>query len=118
MHKLVYEHLGLIWKGFLEFSHEGPALWDDTRLLLEKLHEKPNQESLDELLHNPSCDQLLQHFFVYLDNLRSNAGQLAQFWMSYVDMIQLLLNLVRAFGEGDWTLHLSSVCALLPWCFA
>ena len=118
MHKLVYEHLGLIWKGFLEFSHEGPALWDDTRLLLEKLHEKPNQESLDELLHNPSCDQLLQHFFVYLDNLRSNAGQLAQFWMSHVDMIQLLLNLVRASGDGDWTLHLSSVCALLPCFFA
>ena len=33
-------------------------------------------------------------------------------------MVEILLGLIRASREGDWMLHLASVRAMIPWCFA
>ena len=38
--------------------------------------------------------------------------------MSYVDMVELLLGLIRATSEGNWSMHLSSLREIVPWCFA
>ena len=39
--------------------------------------------------------------------------------MSYVDMVgDLLLGLLRSSREGDWALHMSTIYAMIPWCFA
>src|SRR6218665_529940 len=38
--------------------------------------------------------------------------------MSYVDIVNLMLDLVQASREGNWSLHLASVRSLIPWCFA
>ena len=38
--------------------------------------------------------------------------------MSYVDMVETLLHLIRASREGNWLLHLHAVRAALPWFFA
>ena len=35
-----------------------------------------------------------------------------------MDMVDILLGLIRASREGDWMLHLASVRAMIPWCFA
>ena len=45
-------------------------------------------------------------------------GKLSQFWMSYVDMVKALRGLLRASREGDWELHLSSICEIVLWCLA
>ena len=66
--------------------------------------------------------QLYSEFIVLydknLDYLRNNNGKLSGFWMSYLDIVEILLNLLRAFREGDWELHLSSIKKMIPWCFA
>ena len=54
----------------------------------------------------------------YLDVLRHDRGPLATFWMTYVDMVEILLGLVSADREGDWDLHLASIRAVISWCFA
>ena len=38
--------------------------------------------------------------------------------MSYLDIVEILLNLLRASREGDWELHLSAIKEMIPWCFA
>ena len=38
--------------------------------------------------------------------------------MSYVDMIEVLLRLIRATREGNWSMRLSSLREIVPWCFA
>ena len=45
-------------------------------------------------------------------------GPLAQFWMSYIDMVETLLHLIRSSREGNWLLHLYAIRSVLPWCFA
>ena len=55
---------------------------------------------------------------MYLDYLRNNNGKLSSFWMSYIDLVDILLNMVRASREGHWELHLSAIEQMIPWCFA
>ena len=42
---------------------------------------------------------------------------ISTFWLSYMEMIEILLGLIRASRLGDWMLHLASVRAMIP-CFA
>ena len=38
--------------------------------------------------------------------------------MSYVDLVEILLRLLRASREGNWKLHLHHIRAMIPWCLA
>ena len=38
--------------------------------------------------------------------------------MSYIDMMEILLGLLRASREGIWELHISSIREMVSWCFA
>ena len=60
----------------------------------------------------------MELFGVYIKFLRCGSGNLSTFWMLYMDTIDILLGLIRASREGDWMLHLASVRAMIPWCFA
>ena len=61
---------------------------------------------------------ILQRFEDYLDFLRTGKGDLSTFWMSYVDMVEIVLGLVRASREGDFEHPLICIRAMIPWCFA
>ena len=54
----------------------------------------------------------------YHGHLRSDNGSMSGFWMSYIDIVEILLNLLQASQEGNWSLHLASIQAIIPWCFA
>jgi len=51
---------------------------------------------------NESCQRILHLLKCYLDVLHHENGHLAAFWMTYLDMVEILLGLIRADGEGDW----------------
>lgn len=124
LHKLVYDALHrLAWKGFLDWFERNQAaelqsLLDDTRSLVANLNQSATQENLDGILRNPHFVHLFDLFQQYLSLLRSEAGPLAQFWMSYIDMVETLLHMIRSSREGNWLLHLYAIRAVLPWCFA
>ena len=60
----------------------------------------------------------MELFGVYIEFLRGGNGNLSTFWLSYMDMTDILLGLIRASREGDWMLNLASVRAMIPWCVA
>lgn len=47
-------------------------------------------------------------FDKYMEFLRHENGKLSEFWLSYLDMVEILLRLMRASREGNWELHVSS----------
>jgi len=57
---------------------------------------------------------MLHYFELFLDFLRNKNGDLSVFWMSYIDMVTILLGLLRASREGNgiFMLHASAVCCL------
>ena len=38
--------------------------------------------------------------------------------MSYVEMVEILLGLIRASRDGDFELHILCIRSMIPWCFA
>eukprot|EP00117_Sycon_ciliatum_P030087 scpid76054/ scgid23802/ len=53
------------------------------------------------------------------DNQQEGSKQsMASFCLSYLEMVSLLLQFIRATRTKDWNLHLTCVRKLLPWFFA
>ena len=77
-----------------------------------------SQIAVYQMRENQSCEHIFKLFGVYLNYLRQDNGALADFWMSYVDMVEVMLGLIRASRDGDWMLHFASIHAMIPWCFA
>ncbi|KAL8572752.1 hypothetical protein ACOMHN_030334 [Nucella lapillus] len=49
---------------------------------------------------------------------RGNQFPTFSFWISYLDMADLLLNFVRATRDANWTLHIETAAKMVPWYFA
>ena len=123
LHTLVYEAFTrLAWKGFrswLEATHADDVVhMDETLRIIDNLCEDVSQASLKQFINNSSCTCIMELFGVYIEFLRCGNGNLSTFWLSYMDMVEILLGFIRASREGDWMLHLASVRAMIPWCFA
>ncbi|XP_053399793.1 uncharacterized protein LOC123523028 [Mercenaria mercenaria] len=122
-HKLVYEAMmRLVWKGFLswiEANHPEEMLhMDDTFLNIDRLHANTCHEQLHEFVSSLPFKHIHELFIMYKNVLRKDCGQLAAFWMSYLDIVEVVLGLIRASREGDWQLHLAMIREIIPWCFA
>jgi hypothetical protein len=124
IHKYVYEALmRLAWRGFacwLEQVHpEKKNHLEQMQELASDLHENVNKGTYDEILGHPIVHSTASLFQEYLNHIRHDNGALSSYWMSYVDMVgDLLLGLLRSSREGDWALHMSTIHAMIPWCFA
>ena len=60
------------------------------------------------------------HFF-FTGTQSSSATKtesLSEFSLSYLDIAEILLGLLRASREGNWELHVSTIRKMIPWCFA
>ena len=117
LHKLVYEALiRLVWKGFLSWwqaNHTDDVIhMDETLNTINNLCKDVSQASLKQVFQNMLCARE-----VYLEFLRVGNGSLSTFWLSYLDMVEILLGLLRASREGHWILHLAFIRAI-HWCFA
>ena len=123
MCKLIYEALlRLAWKEFIpwmESCHqlELSGLKDAEECLLD-LQANVRHEKVTDVLQNPAVVTILNRFTEFLDHLHQGHGQLASFWMSFVDMVESLLGLIRASHEGEWKLHLLCIRSIIPWFFA
>ncbi len=65
-------------------------------------------DTLFEDVSPVSCTCIMELFGVYIKFLSCGSGNLSTFWMSYMDMIEILQGLIRASREGDGMLHLAS----------
>ena len=87
-------------------------------LKIGELHVDINQEALNFILGSEDAQMIFHLFEQYIGHLRTNNGQLSEFWVSYLDMMGIFLGMVRASREGNWILHLACVQKMLPWCIA
>jgi len=110
LHKLCYEaFMRLAWKGFKNWLESDKLnKYADLKEKMRPLHNisiNTCHETLEAALLDESCSEIIDLFAVYLNDLRHSHGQMAQLWMTYVDMVEVLLWLVRADREGNWNLN-------------
>ena len=82
-----------------------------------RLREKPARESfqtsvsnLESYIQSQNLTDLLNQFDPFMSTSKNYA-----FWLSYMKMVENLLNFIRAEREDNWQLHLESLAALIPW---
>ena len=99
----------LAYEAFMRLALQGFYPW------LNKSHPADSrqvQTCLDEIgtLADELCKERHDDLFAeYTLHLRNTNGPLSAFWMSYIDMIELLLHMIRASREGNWELHLRKI---------
>ena len=85
-----------------------------------------NSEEVIELIKNPDpvhdrntqwSFELFNKLLISLEEeIRQNIfGPTAQFWQSFLDMSQVLLDYIKSLRIGDWQLHLCSMGKMLSW---
>ncbi|KAI8521965.1 hypothetical protein Bbelb_017190 [Branchiostoma belcheri] len=122
-HKLMYEALlRLAWSGFLSWIHhnhtENVADLEEAMEAINTLSDDVSQQALQGILQSTTHTRIMCLFDEYVTTLRSGNSRLTQYWMTYIDLVEILLGLLRATREGDWLLHLVSIRQLIPWCFS
>ena len=65
------------------------------------------------------CDELSNLFNTFDGEIRAGKlGPMAQFWQSYLDMVQILLDFIKSIRQACWDLHLQSTESMLEWIHA
>ena len=113
----MYEALHkLAWQHFLEPYTDVEALLELSDCM-DALSINTTCNIFSEILHNPAYENVLGEFEKFFHFLRNHNRSLSQFWISYMDIVDIVLNVLRTSQEGDWKLHLASVRVTIPWCF-
>ncbi|XP_065182225.1 uncharacterized protein LOC135812936 [Sycon ciliatum] len=121
LHKLAFECLlGVNWKLY-EDSIEGggDTVSSDLEGTLSALRTSGIFDGAESVTSSSSYQKLEQGYRKHVQLQRTSpASPMAQFWLTYLDMVGLLLQFIRATRTGNWSLHLACIENMLPWFFA
>ena len=70
--------------------------------------------TIQRLYHASELEKLHAKFNKY----NESTSKMGRYWLSYIEMVSLLLRFVRSMREGDWSLHLACIRDMVPWMFA
>ena len=109
----------LLIRKFEQSLPETKRLSQNTLDLLVALFKKPSHDTLQEMKAN----EVFCAFFARYQQFKQSArdghlGKTAQFWLSYMDIVWLILTLIKATKMNDLQLHLASGYSLCPILFA
>ena len=107
-----------VWSGFqtwiAERHNESRSSVDDMLLSLQRLHNSICKAEFQQKFCESSLSEVVELFERYMFFLRTDNGKLLKFWVSYLNLVDILLALIRGLREGDSGLHLSSIRKLIP----
>ena len=95
LHKLTHEALMRLLLKESEFSVELA-----TPLDLEQLKPDPNQEEINKVLRSDTFLEWEKQFKAYVHDVKKSGTDLARFWLTYIDLCELQLNLIYATRTG------------------
>lgn len=114
--KIVYEAIfRLTLAAFVD------AAGDSEKELLEnvtcRLYTAFHEGTFPVVLHSEDVQLLVKQLNHFITT-KAEANATFAYWMSFIEMVDTLLQFIRATRMGNWQLHLTSVRRMLPWLFA
>ena len=112
VHKLIYEALlRLAWNEFIPWME---ANYQDKCSLLDQVRELTLTDDIcplffEKVITNSDFNDLFSLFDQFLKILHTERGDLSAFWVSYIDVVALLLELIRSSRERNWTMHMAAI---------
>ena len=74
---------------------------------IEELKLKLNQEEFQEVINSNEVCKWKSQFSEYVLNITQKGADLVRFWLSCLDLCELMLNLIYAARRGSWEMYLS-----------
>ena len=116
---MVYEALSRILVEGLqtdEIQHE--RLFERISDVIKDFNSSICQDEFENLIEADVVTNFNNVYIDYLENLNQHGGDLAIFWLTFMDMTKILLNLLAATRSGNWHLFLETVRDVIPYTFA
>ena len=66
---------------------------------------------------NESCQVYYNKLIEFKERLAAESFQ-AAYWISFLDMVEVLLNIILASRVGNFDLYIATLQEILPWTFA
>ena len=85
---------------------------------LEQLKLNLCQEEIEQILESNVFQQWENRFQEHIAGLKQNGSDLAKFWLTYLELCELLLDLINATRTGNSELYLACIEAVIPWTFS
>ena len=119
LHKIMYEAMTkLRLDDFEACLREDSELLSDHKTQLDQLKLNLCQEEIEQVLESELLQQWENRFQEHVAAIRQNGSDLAKFWITYLQLCELLLDLINATRTGNWELYLSCIEAVISWTFA
>ena len=85
---------------------------------LEQLKLNLCKEEIEQILERDVFQQWENRFQEHIAGLKQNSSDLAKFWLTYLELCELLLDLIKATRTGNSELYLACIEAVIPWTFS
>ena len=73
------------------------------------LRKEQSEDNMNATLNDTSYEKDAEFLSEYLQHYRNGNSSLSSFWMTYIDIVDVLFNMMRASRVTDWLLHLASI---------
>lgn len=111
LYKLFYESLQRLLIDRLEDA----AIADK----IDTLSDKPlDNEIYNALEQDEDIDDYFNNYTDLKERIKKSDSSLPKFWISYIEMVEILLNAIFACRAGLWDLLLESIREIIPYAFA
>jgi len=120
VHKYIYESLmrckiKSFGKWLVEMQGEQRPLFKFKESAeMQQMLRKPDFQSFSRCLELLDSE-IMELYDTFEDSIKEEYGPTANYWLSYLDMVQTLLDFQRSLRTGDRDLHLRSTEKMLPW---
>ena len=113
--------MSLLLERMDEYHENNPsktASIQKTKDTLGYLASSPSGATYQQYSGSKEFEDYFHMLLDYKTQIFENGGQLAQFWLSFLDMVGTLLNTIYATRAGNWVLLLESYRDMIPYTFA
>ena len=80
----------------------------------ENLKLNLSQEEYQNVVASSEFKNWNELLMAHISNIRNKGSNLEKFWLTYLDLSELLLNLLFVTRSGNWELYLSCIEEVIP----
>ena len=91
---------------------------NEQKAQLEQLKLNLCQEEIEQILESDVFQQWENRFQEHIADMMQNGRDLAKFWLTYLELCELLVALINATRTGNSELYLAGIEAVIPWIFS
>ena len=121
-YKLMYEALMILlidkFHSEMEGNEEKMCAQNEALLKINELRQSLNQEKFEEIRDSDELRKYKNMLMDFRIKIESNGGDLCKFWLSFLDMVNVLLFTLYATRSGNWDLLLECVREITIYAFA